>query len=98
MKWTAFSELFSRSMSDVRAWGLVIVIAFGVIFTPDIVNPNDWELNTTNLTDGLSIYENEDYVYPPWSLVLLWPYSLMTAEGARMTAVVVIAWMSYLRG
>ncbi|MAU11639.1 MAG: hypothetical protein CL607_17575 [Anaerolineaceae bacterium] len=85
-------------MSDVRAWGLVIVIAFGVIFTPDIVNPNDWELNTTNLTDGLSIYENEDYVYPPWSLVLLWPYSLMTAEGARMMAVVVIAWMSYLRG
>lgn len=57
------------------------------------VYPSDWELNTNDLLNGLHIYDNPAYVYPPWALILLWPYRWMTARGSRIAAVLVAAWL-----
>lgn len=84
-------------MHDPRVLGLVLIIALGVVFAPQ-VDPTDYTLNTRDLGDGLAIYENPDYVYPPWSLIFLQPYRWMTATGARIAGVLVIAWLAYWRG
>jgi hypothetical protein len=83
-------RFFSLPIRHPMALGLVLVVALAVIFVPS-VEPSDWELNTTPLFQGMDLYQSGDFVYPPWSLLLLWPYRLMTAVGARIAAVLVLA-------
>lgn len=89
-------EFFSRPLSHRMGLGIVIVIAIAVIFVPP--GPTDWELNTNPLSQGLQIYESHNFVYPPWSLILFWPYRWMTAAGARVAIVLVIAFLHAYRG
>lgn len=94
---SVFINLLQLPIHKPRAIGIVLVIALAVILTPQ-VDPTDWELNTKYLVDGFDIYDNPDYVYPPWSLIFFLPYRWMTAIGARILAVLVVAWLAYRQG
>lgn len=93
MSMSTLGQFWQLPLHKPRALGIVFVIALLAIFAPQ-VDPTDWELNTQYLGDGLSIYDNPDYVYPPWSLIFFIPYRLMTAVGARICAVLVIAYLA----
>jgi hypothetical protein len=82
-------NFFSLRLNHKFGLGIVIVIAMAVIFVPP--GPTDWDLNTTPLFQGLNIYESRNYVYPPWSLILFWPYRWIMAAGTRVAVVLVIA-------
>jgi len=90
-------QIFSVPVSS--PFGLVMIGLIGVLiyFAPQ-VNPNDWEINTSQLFNGLSIYTDGEFLYPPWSLLLLWPYRLIQSYGARLFALLVAAWLAYSRG
>mgnify|MGYP000409795726 FL=1 len=90
---STFRKLWQLPLHKPRALTIVLLIALLAIFTPQ-VDPTDWELNTQYLSDGLNIYDNSDYVYPPWTLIFFMPYRLMTAIGARICAVLVIAYLA----
>jgi hypothetical protein len=90
-----FRELFTTPISNARHWGVILFIAFLYIFIPQM-QPVDWQLNTENLwSAGLNVYSDPSKVYPPWGLILMAPYYLMRAEGARVISVLVIGWSSY---
>ena len=90
---------FTFSLPVTSPFGLVLIGLIGVLiyFAPQ-VNPNDWEINTSQLFNGLSIYTNGEFLYPPWSLLLLWPYRLIQSYGARLFALIVTAWLASSRG
>lgn len=93
-----FKNIFSRPISSPKQWIIIIFVAFLFIFVPQFP-PTDWDLNTKDLwIDGLNMYDDPNRVYPPWGLILLVPYFLMRAEGARVFSVLVIGWLSYRRG
>jgi hypothetical protein len=94
---TVWRDFFFAPITSAKQWGLILVITIMFAFAPQ-VSPNDWELNTNDLHAGTSIYENPSYVYPPWALILLWPYRLMTAAGSRVLSGLVVAWLTYRRG
>lgn len=91
---SVFMKFLQLPIHKPRALGIVLVIALAVILAPQ-VEPTDWELNTKYLVDGFDIYDNPDYVYPPWTLIFFLPYRLMTATGARILAVLVVAWLAH---
>jgi hypothetical protein len=56
--------------------------------------PIDWDLNTIGFWSNFpNTYVNPNFVYPPWGLILMAPYQLMQAEGARFFSVLVIGWL-----
>ncbi|MCC6906109.1 MAG: DUF2029 domain-containing protein [Anaerolineae bacterium] len=73
------------------------MVSVSLAFAPQ-VTPSDWLLNTGSLSAGLGLYQNPSYVYPPWALILLWPYRLMTARGSLIAAGLVVAWLCSSRG
>lgn len=53
--------------------------------------PLDWELNTVGFWSTFpNTYQNPNFVYPPWGLILMLPYKWMQAEGAKFFSVLVI--------
>lgn len=90
-------QIFSLPVTS--SFGLVLIGLIGVLlyFAPQ-VSPNDWEINTSQLFNGLSIYTDGEFLYPPWSLLLLWPYRLIQSYGARLFALLVAAWLASTRG
>lgn len=77
--------LFLSPIQLPQQWLLVGVVSLLFIFAPVI--GDDWLLNTTGLEYGLNLYQaNPDYVYPPWSLILLWPYRWL---GAALTRILI---------
>jgi hypothetical protein len=87
-------NLITTSIDSPRHWGVIVVVALMFIFLPQLPPPNDWERNTVGLVRGLNIYQDPNSVYPPWGLVLLWPYYLMTAPGSRVASVLVMGWLA----
>ncbi len=77
---------------------IVLLIAFLFIWMPQNP-PIDWDLNTNNFwTDIPHTYlNNPNFVYPPWGLILLLPYYLIQAAGARVLSVLTIGWLAYSR-
>jgi hypothetical protein len=69
---------------------LIVMIIFA--FPSESV---DWALNAEPIQNGLSVYENPNYVYPPWSLLLFWPYYLLHGIGTRIAYVLVAAFLVY---
>jgi hypothetical protein len=77
--------LFFSPLRSPEQWLLVLLVSLLFVFAPII--GDDWQLNTTGLENGLDLYRlNADYVYPPWALILLWPYRWL---GAAMTRVMI---------
>ncbi len=86
-------KLFTGPVKTWRQWGIIVIVALAFAFTPQLPF-NDWERNTVDLVNGLNIYHNPSYVYPPWALLLLWPYRLMTDVGVRVASVLVVGWVA----
>jgi hypothetical protein len=89
-------NFFSLRLSHKFGLGIVFVIAMAVIFIPP--GPTDWQLNTTPIFQGFDVYQSGEFVYPPWALLLFWPYRLLTAAGTRVATVLVIAALHAHRG
>jgi len=87
------ARLFSEPISSPRHWSVIAVIALAFIFAPQF-DYNDWVRNTEGLWRGLQIYDNPNAVYPPWGLILLWPYYLLGAAGSRVASVLVVGWLA----
>jgi hypothetical protein len=61
--------------------------------------PVDWDLNTNGFWSNISqtYINNRNFVYPPWGLILMLPYYLIHATGARIFSVITIGWLAYIR-
>lgn len=94
---TSLRKFFTTPMRNKRALLVGVIIAFTFIAIPDWVQPNDWELNTMDFWRGLDIYDSPKAIYPPWALILMQPYYLMTAAGARVVSVLVIILLAVRR-
>lgn len=93
----AFRILFFQPLQLPLQWAVVIILALAFVLMPQLPN-NDWQRNAAQIPNGLKLYQNPAYVYPPWALVLLYPYYLLTAEGTRVASVLVVAWFMHRRG
>ncbi len=88
-------NLLTTPIVSWRHWGVIIAISLAFIynpFPPGFVS--DWKLITDEILLGFSIYADPNSVYPPWSLIVLWPYYFMTAAGSRAASVLVIGWLA----
>ena len=88
--------LFLTPIASHQHCGLILLIALAFVAVPQF-DYNDWERNTEGLFDGLHIYDNPNAVYPPWGLILLWPYYLLTSPGSRIASVLVVGWLAARR-
>jgi hypothetical protein len=95
--WHAARQLFGTPIRSYAHWGVVILVSLALIFTPQY-DYNDWERNTDGLRDGLSVYDNPNSVYPPWGLILLWPYYILTSLGSRVASGLVVSLLAARRG
>jgi hypothetical protein len=93
----AFRNLFFQPIQTPLQWVIVAMLALAFVLMPQLPN-NDWQRNAADIPNGLNLYQNPAYVYPPWALLLLAPYYLMTAAGSRIASVLVIAWFMRWRG
>jgi hypothetical protein len=90
-------DLFTTPIVSRQQFGVILFLAFLYIFIPQIP-PIDWNLYNENFwSAGLYAYNNQTIVSPPWAFILMFPYYLMRAEGARAFSVLVIGWLSYRR-
>lgn len=85
--------LLTTPIHSPRHWGIILVAALAFIFLKP-AEYSDWELNTGPLRDGLAAYQHESAVYPPWDLILLWPYYFLTGPGSRVASVLVVGWLA----
>lgn len=88
----AFKNLIITPIESLRHWGIIVLVAILFVFAPQVRPPNDWYRNTIGLALGLNIYQDPNAVYPPWALVFLWLYYLITAAGSRIASVLVLGW------
>jgi len=89
--------LFLTPIASHRQWGLVLAVALAYTLIPQLPLPNDWALNTSGLSKGLNAYADGSFVYPPWALILLWPYRWLTIPGTRAASVLVVGWLASKR-
>lgn len=90
-------DLFTTPIVTRQQFGVVLFLAFLYLFLPQRP-PIDWDLYNENFwSAGLYTYHNQTIVSPPWAFILMMPYYLMRAEGARAFSVLVIGWLSYRR-
>lgn len=89
--------LFTTPIASRQQIGVILFLALLYIFLPQ-KPPIDWDLYNNNFwSGGIHAYNNQTIVSPPWAFILMMPYYLMRAEGARMFSVLVIGWLSYRR-
>lgn len=91
---SALRNLFTTSVVSYQHWGVIILVALAFVLVPQLPPPNDWERNTAGLANWFQIYQDPNAVYPPWSIILLWPYRLLTAPGSRIASVLVVGWLT----
>lgn len=91
------AALLTTPVDSIYHWGVIIVVALVFVWIPQVEPPNDWARNTAGLVNGLNLYQDPGFVYPPWCLILLWPYRLITAPGSRIASVLVVGWLTAQR-
>lgn len=90
-------ELFTTPIASRQHFGVILFLALLYIFLPQRP-PIDWDLYNENFwSAGLNAYHNQTIVSPPWAFILMMPYYLMRAEGARAFSVLIIGWLSFRR-
>ncbi len=83
-------ELFTTPIQNQKQTFIVIISSLLFIFVPQLP-PSDWELNTLGLFENfLGVYQNPNYVYPPWALAPLLLYRVIGSEGSRILSVIII--------
>ncbi|GIV65457.1 MAG: hypothetical protein KatS3mg046_717 [Bellilinea sp.] len=82
--------LFTQPIKDKRQFTIIVLSSLLFIFMPQLP-PSDWKLNTVGLFENLfGVYQNPNYVYPPWALIPLCLYRLIGSEGTRILSVITI--------
>lgn len=90
----AFKAIFHTPIENKWQYFVIFIMAAAYIFIQQ-VPPSDWVLNTSGFWSNFPhSYDNPNIVYPPWGLILMVPYWLMRAEGARFFSVLVIGWLA----
>ena len=83
-------DLFINPIQHQKQIFIYLFSSVLFIFVPQLP-PSDWKLNTIGLFENfLSVYQNPNYVYPPWALIPLCLYRLIGSEGARILSVITI--------
>ncbi len=79
-------------------FAIVSAVAMIFVWMPQRT-PIDWDLNLTGFWSNIpqTYLENPNFVYPPWGLILLLPYYLIRAAGARVLSVITIGWLTHNR-
>lgn len=86
----SFKLIFLTPVSTLPQKLIIIFVAVLFAFMHDNL-PLDWDLNTTGFWANFpNTYDNENFVYPPWGMILMLPYRWMHPEGARFLSVLVI--------
>lgn len=89
------NELFLSPIDDCSKYFIILYVAMIYTFFVPQHFPTDWDLNTVGFwSDIPHTYKNPNFVYPPWGLILMLPYKLMHAAGARFFSVLVVGWLS----
>ena len=90
-------DLFTSPIASRQQMGVILFLALLYIFIPQR-SPVDWNLYNENFWSvGLNAYHDQSTVSPPWAFIVMLPYYLMRAEGARVFSVLVIGALSYQR-
>ena len=92
-----YRAIFGAQVASYKQWVVIGVVALLFVFMPQLPN-NDWQRNAADIPRGLALYQDPAYVYPPWALLLFFPYYLLTAAGARVVTVLVIGLLAQRRG
>jgi hypothetical protein len=92
----ALHDIFLTPLGSRQQKLIVLMVALAFLWMPQHA-PVDWDLNTTGFwTNFPNTYISQpNFVYPPWGLLLMLPYRLMQAEGARVVSVIVIGWLAF---
>lgn len=89
----SFRHFFLSRVEYNLQKGVILFVAVLVIFLPKEYGV-DWELNTRGFWSHFpEPYHNPNFVYPPWGLILMLPYWIMHAEGARFFSVLILGWL-----
>jgi hypothetical protein len=77
---------------------IILVVSLLFILMPQKA-PIDWVINTRGFWSNIpqTYVFNQNFVYPPWGLILLLPYYFIHAEGARVLSVLTIGWLTHFR-
>jgi hypothetical protein len=89
--------VLTARVASYRQWIVIGAVALVFVFMPQLPN-NDWQRNAADIPLGLSVYGDPAYVYPPWALLLFFPYYLLGAAGARVATVLVVGLLAQRRG
>lgn len=89
-------------MTPPTSWmQVVIILIVGMLFIwmPQNPPPIDWDLYTSGFWSNFpqTYLASRNLVAPPWGLILLLPYYLMQAAGARVLSVLAIGWLTRSR-
>lgn len=83
-------DFFASPIQNPKQIFIVVFISILFIFLPQLP-PSDWALNTVGLFENLlGVYQNPNFVYPPWALIPLSIYRLIRPEGTRVLSVIII--------
>ncbi|MGE5265637.1 MAG: glycosyltransferase family 87 protein [Acidobacteriota bacterium] len=95
---TSLKDLFFSPIQNGRQIAILVLVAFLLVFIPQ-PPVNDWDINTRGFwSDFPNTYADPNRVYPPWGLILMIPYYLMRAEGARFLSGIVMGLLVIRRG
>ncbi|MEP7293401.1 MAG: hypothetical protein ABI835_16575, partial [Chloroflexota bacterium] len=89
--------VFAAKIASYPQWIIIIVVALLFVLMPQLPN-NDWQRNAARLPLGLALYDDPAYVYPPWSLLLLFPHYLLGAAGTRLASVLLMGLLAQVKG
>ena len=87
-------QMFRAAPSSRMQLLVVLLVSTLFLWMPQS-SPTDWVLYTRGFWDNFpqTYLRNRNLVAPPWGLILLLPYYLMQAGGARVLSVLAIAWL-----
>lgn len=89
-----FKQVFLTTPNNWKQFLIILVVSMLFIGMPQ-KPPIDWDLNTNGFWSNIprTYLKNQNFVYPPWGLILLLPYYLIRAAGSRMLSVITIGWL-----
>jgi hypothetical protein len=91
-------EIFFTYPNKLTQYLIILVVALFFIWMPQ-KPPIDWDLNLHGFWSNIpqTYIINQNFVYPPWGLILLVPYYLISASGTRVLSVIIVGWLTHIR-
>jgi hypothetical protein len=95
---TLFRTIFLTPPDSLIQILIILLMSLFYIWMPQKL-PIDWDLNTKGFWSNIpqTYMINRNFVYPPWGLILMLPYYLIHAVGARVLSAMLIGWLTHLR-